>query len=472
MADESDVGRLFTSGGVVEQIAIWGVVYEAVRLALQPFFNELQYFINSEFPNIEISPADLTTLVQRSVITQTDAAARAAKSGVNAADFDLMLGLRRLPPGVQQVMQMAFRGIVPWDAGSPDEVSVQNAVRQSDVSNEWYQVLRTYFDPTQPNGGQSISIEAVIDATVEGQVDYATGEAMAKEVGYNPDRFRVLYNTRGNPPGPADLIELVRRGFIPLQGIGPDQTTLQQGIYEGATKDKWEPLYEKLTVYLPPPRTVTALQRAGAITDTEALALYKQQGLSDDLAAAYVANASSDKLAGSKQLAESIVTKLYYDQAIDAPTASSMLAPLGYDDTEIGFILEVQDLSRVTTAVNSAVSRIGTLFINHKIDQSTARAALAALNTPASAIDGYIQTWIIEAGSNVKLLTQAEIVNAWAASIIDQSTAMAELETLGYTPLDSWILLSNKNKGPLPDQPGPGPNPLYPLPGGGQGVNA
>ncbi len=468
MPEDETVGRLFSSGSVVEQIAIWGVLYEAVRLALQPFFNELGYLVNEGVQTGIITPADLTTLVQRSVMTEADAANIAKKSGISPSDFNLMLGLRRLPPGVQEVIQLAYRGVVPWDASSPDELSVQNAVRQSDVSNEWYIALKTYFDIDVPNGGEPIPISDVVDAAVESQITMPQAIAMAREVGVSPDRFQVLFNTRGNPPGTSDLIELVRRGFIPAKGAGPDQTTLEQGIYESATKDKWEPIIQLLLDYLPPPRTVTALQRAGAIDSTEALSLYKQQGLSDSLASAYVANASSDKLAGSKQLAESVVTKLYYDLAIDAPTATSMLEPLGYDAAEAAFILEVQDLQRVTTAVNSAITRIGTLFIAHKIDAPTARQALGALNTPATQIEALIQTWLIEAASNLKTLTQAEITDAFVAQIMDQDQAMSELEGIGYTPYDAWVLLSLKNKANLPNQPAENlVNPVHPLPSAG-----
>jgi len=78
---------------------------------------------------------------------------------------------------------------------------------------------------------------------------------------------------------------------------------------------------------------------------------------------------------------------------------------------------------------------------------------------PPAALDDIMATWQLENSINVKLLTEAQIVNAWSLGIMTQQEAETELGNIGFTPYDSWVLLSIKAKGPLDGKPSPGPAP-------------
>ena len=56
-----------------------------------------------------------------------------------------------------------------------------------------------------------------------------------------------------------------------------------------------------------------------------------------------------------------------------------------------------------------------------------------------------VATWDIERSANLKVLTAAQIVDAWYVQIIGQDEALAELVAIGYTPRDAYIVLSIKN---------------------------
>jgi hypothetical protein len=103
---------------------------------------------------------------------------------------------------------------------------------------------------------------------------------------------------------------------------------------------------------------------------------------------------------------------------------------------------------------------VGTYYVAHKIDQPTATTMLSNLGVPAGQVDQLITGWTIDRNANLKLLTPAQITDAFEYEILSQDEAQASLEADGYTPFDAWTLLSIKAKNPLPGQPAPGPPPV------------
>jgi hypothetical protein len=247
-----------------------------------------------------------------------------------------------------------------------------------------------------------------------------------------------------------ELVEMVRRGHIPATGTGADATSLDQGIAESDIKDKWTPVYHALLEYLPPPRTVTALLRAGSITQAQALSLFQKAGLSPELAGVYVANASHDKVATEKQLTKDSIAKLYEERLITQAQATAMLEHLHYTAEESAFLLQLGDLQRHQRVYNTAVTRIGTLFVARKLEVAAAGAALDSLGVPAAQRDEYITVWALERASNLKILSEATIATAWKQGVIPDDEALQEIEAHGYTPRDAWIYLAVHNKGAGP----------------------
>lgn len=479
----SAISDLFDgAGGEAKTLFTWGILVGFITSLIDPYRRDLEYLVNDLNPNVILSPEVLADMVVRGIRTSDNAAAEAHSSGIDKQRFDDLVHGAGEPPALQEVLQWWRRGYLEWGEIGPDKATVANAIATSRVYNYWSDVIKkAQLTPPSPADA--------IDAVLRNQIDKATGIAMAYFGGLglsstatpagadttDTERaFQILLDTAGNPPAPGELVEFVRRGLIPLGDTNPatktpapDELSLAQGIYEGNSKDKWLPMFAALVRYVPPPRTVTAVYKAGGYTAEQATQLYIENGLTAEDAAAYIAGASGEKLAGTVQLALGVIDTLYYDQAIDNATATTLLEQIGYGPAEAAFELSVQDLKREQTALSSAVSRISTLYISHKITATVARNALASLKIPGAQIDQLIQTWTITASATIKALTQAEIVDAWANSIMTQDQAMGELEGIGYTPFDAWVLLSVKNKAPLPGQPARGPNPVYTPPTAG-----
>jgi hypothetical protein len=448
----SGAGKLFGSGGIAEQFVLWGVVAAIAASLLEPIMQAITQEVFQGLSVTPISPAQAADLVLKGWFDFDRGALEASKAGITKERFQAMVDDAGEPPGLDVLLQAWRRNIIGWDTDNADGTSVLTGIKQSRVRNQWANMIEAMARQVLPVGD-------VVSAVVKGQISHSLGETIAWYSGINSDDFTILVHTAGNPPGPGELIELARRGLIPVAGTGPDVLSLQQGIYEGMTKDKWYPMYEQLMVYLPPPRTITALERSGVISNAEAQTLYRDSGLSPALAAAYTKNASTVKLAKHKELAEGTVLNLYKAGVIPHAEASTLLLTLGYVQLEADWLLAWEDLRRELATMEKAITRVSTLYVSRKIGETTARGELGSLGLPAAQIDRLVQLWTLERVATVHVLTAAQIEDAFKAAIIDQAAAQTALESLGYDAWDAWLLLSIKMGGALGEAP---PEPTQP----------
>jgi len=467
---------LLGPGSAARQLLIYGVGYEIARSLLGPMFTQIEYEINTNSQLVELSPPELADLVVRGVIAnEPDAAARATKFGLDASRFEEMVRLAGEPPGLVQVLEWWRRGFLPWDQGI-GAPSVAEAIRTSRIYTYWTDTIRqAQFVPP--------SAADAVDAVLRNQVTLEQGIALAYFAGLGVGQlqvpagadtsdtstaFQVLLDTAGRPPSVGELLELAKRGIIPWGDLDPNtkqpnpaELSFAQGVYEGDTKDKWLPAYAALAEYLPPPRTITALLRSGAISTAQALDLFTKAGLSTELAQAYIASAHSTKSVAQKQLSLSAVLQMYEAKLLDAPTATQDIVNLGYTAAEAAAELAFADYQRAHKGLTAATNRVGSAYIAKRIDAQQATTALAALGVPADAVTQYIQEWDIERTTQVKVLTEGQVVSAFYYQVFsdvpatNQATAQGLLVDLGYSPYQAWVLLSARAHGPLPNMPPP-----------------
>jgi hypothetical protein len=438
------------SGAAPQQIFLFAILQQLAQTILQPVLADVSEHVWQGAVDVGIkqvlSPQDLADMVVKNIITQANGADTASMSGVDAGDFDLLVKNDGEPPGLEQVLEWWRRGFIGFDDTGVETPSVQRAVRTSRIYDYWTEVIKqAALIP--------ISVADAVNGVQRGQISQTEGETYAYQNGISNQDFQVLLNTRGNPPSPGELIELYRRGFIQPKGIGPHLTTFEQGIYEGDTKNKWWPLFFELTNYVPPPRTVTTLLSHGAITEAEAQTFFQYAGLAPDLAAAYVRSATSEKLATRKNLAEATVLKLYYDRLVTAEQATPMLEDLGYTAEDVTFLLELEDFGRAAAAYNSAVTRVGTLYVSRKITRDSAVSALQKLDVQTAAVTQMLGIWDAELSANIRTLTESQIADAYKYSVKDQDWCIAKLVDIGYTEHDAWVLISVAGQQAAPNEP-------------------
>jgi len=498
MAGLSD---LFGKGSIAEQIFVWGILNQVIAALASPFFEQLTQEVNSKHPVTELSPPELAQLVVRNLIAPDDAHNAALKAGLTADKFAHLIALANeyISPG--DLAQMVVRGfvnpsfahdeairsgmsaerfdlltkiaadapapgdlaialrrkLIPEDAGSPDTPSFAGGIREGRLGNKWIPVIRELATewPTPTDA---------LQAELEGQLSHAQALAEYERLGGDPQFYTWLFNTRGNAPTPSEALELVNRGIIPVSGTGPDAVSYEQAFLEGPWRNKWEKVFLALREYVTPPRSVVAMVHNGALSDNEAAAELAKSGLSPALIGAYIAEGHQQAAATSKDLTQTAVIDLYSARIIGKPDAHGLLTALGYSDTNATYLLELADLRRSIAAVNTAVARVHALYVGHKIKRSAAEQVLGALAVPGDQVKEIVSTWDLELAVNVKQLTEAQITDAWKRTVIGDTEALAELQSIGYTPRDAWILLSIKNQAPLPGEPPAGPSPVGVIP--------
>lgn len=435
--------NIFAENDAIKQILLWQVAGQLISPVLAPVAQAIASHVWESattvvggIASVPLSPAEAALGVLRGNITHGDGASIAGKSGVNGQDFDRMVANTGEPPAVEQMLFLQRRGdLNPGD--------LERAIRQSRVRDEWISTIEKLI--THP-----ISAGDAIDAVVASQIDEPTAQQIVYQNGIDAAGYKILKDTRGRPPSPVELIEMVRRGHIKMNGLGVDATTLEQGIHESDIKNKWEPIFEALTEYIPPPRTVTALLREGSIDTKTALQLFQDAGLSAQLAAVYVASATHTRAATTKQLSQSTVTQLLEQKLITPEQATAMLEKLGLTAEEAAFTIQLGNLQHHQRILNAAITRIGSLFTGRKIELPAATTALDQLGVPPDQRDELLTVWQLERAQSLKILSEASIAAAWKYNLLTDDEAMAAMQAHGYTPYDSWVYLAIHNKGTGP----------------------
>lgn len=430
------LGGLLGEGSIARQFLVWNVLASVAGSALTPFLTDVTSKVNAANPAQPVAPGDLAQLVLRGLVGNDWATAEAAKSGVSADDFALLVTNAGVGPTPTDLLSLWLRNLI-------GDADLEKGLARAGVAPEWLPVVKQLgVHPPTPQ-------EALV-ALLQGQISQDEAMRRYTEGGGDPSWFQAAFDSNGSAPTPDELSVMANRRVIPWDGEGPGVVSFHQGFLEGPWRDKWEQPYRDLAVYVPPPETITTLVANGDLSDDQALAAFEATGMTADLAAAYLAHAHGEKTRVTKNLAVSEITTLYQDQAIDVPTATQLLASLGYTAEDAAFILEIQDLQRERKFLEAAISKIQSLYVSYKIDNNSALQALSDLDVPNGQINNLMGIWSLERAANTKQLSEGQIVAAFFYGVIDYETALAKLQQIGYQPYDAYVLLSNRIHGPVP----------------------
>lgn len=465
MASLSDLLGAASSNDTARQMFTWGILYGIVTSVFQPIVTEIE---QEEWEaavqaglHRALTPDELAVMVVRGYIDQGTGQAEAAKAGVQQGDFDQMVAVRRNPVAPQEAAVAARRNIMPQSGVAPGGVSYENAIIEGDLGNQWAPVIQA-LATTIPTPAD------ILQAVLQGQVPAGTdprqlytkcGGELTDPDGF--DWYTLMFNTRGSAPTPMEAGDMAKRGVIPWgDGTagnplieGPGAVSFHQAFLEGPWRNKWEPAFRALTEYFPPPRSVVAMLHNGSITNAQATTWLSEQGLAPATIQAYIADATRTKTSKTKELNEGAVTTLLVDKLVDQPTAVGLYEALGYTAAEAGLLASSAQARQTIADLNKNVNKVNSYYVAHKINRATATSELSALGLPADRVSALLAGWDIDRTANVRVLTPAQIADAWEYGVFTQDEAQAELGLLGYTPLDAWTVLSIKAKQPLPAKP-------------------
>lgn len=443
------IGDFFKAGSIGEQLLVWGVLNQVFSAAVQPELVDIQSTVNSAGPVVPLSASDLAAAVARSILPAGDGAGEATKTGIDGTRFAQLVRLAQSPPALGMLLAAYQRSTLGGSDLGLAGVDFDTALLDLGINPAYNQIIKNLAVEVP-------TAQEVMNAWLEGQIEEPEALKRYLTAGGDPSWFQTSYNAQGQAPTPVQALDMLNRGIITEGGTGPASTSYEQAFLEGPWRNKWLPAFRALGIYLPPPRTITALLKEGAISQAEALTLLQDHGLPAALAAAYVKGGSSTAVAAAKALSEAQIVELYSDKLVTMTEAEASLVALKYSPADAKFLLEIADLKSAAAATKSAVTSIEAQYKAGKLTVTQAESALQTLGISAAQAPELVAVWALAARSSVRLLTASQYAEAFKYLIIDQSTAQAGLVALGYDAFDAWVILSNEAHGPLPDQP-PGP---------------
>lgn len=397
-----------------------------------------------------LSAPDAASAVVRNFLSRAEGEAVAGKSGVSADTFATLVRLSGDAPGPQQLAEALRRGAIPEAGTGPDSTSFTQGIAEGRLADKWAPVIKDLAKlwPTPVDA---------LDAALKGQLTAEEGRGLYERLGGDLQFYDWLLASQGAGPTPLEAADWARRGIIPWDGTGPGSVSYAQAVRESRYRDKWADAYRESSQFIPTAREVITLLKDGAVDKATAAEWMHRAGADDATTAAFIKEADVSALSDYKGLTTSAVLNMYYERLITTADATSILESLHVSANAVPLMLAYADLQRAIKQQNSAVSRVGSLYAARKITAATAKQSLITLQVPPATVEDIMATWQLENSITVKTLSATQIVDAWEYKVMTQAEAETELSNIGYTPYDSWVLLSLKAKAPLPGKPAQGP---------------
>lgn len=367
-----------------------------------------------------LSPADAALAVTRSILTESEGAAVAALSGVDAADFATLVANTGEPLGLEQLLEALRRDFI-------DTARFDRGFRQARYRNEWSDVaLRLRYSP--------MSTADAVEASIQGHLSKDAARAKAVENGLEAGDFEALWQTAGQPLSRTEMEQLYNRGLA-------SKAEVDQALLESRLKPKYTPLAFDLHVRLPEGRQVSAMVSHGVITKATGLKWLQQLGYAPDTAAAIVAEGTAVKLGAHKTLTIGEIHSLYTDGVFTAAHAEQLLAGMGFDAADAGYLIAAWDLVAAAAVTRQAITVVRAKYVARHFDHQAAALYLDSLHVAAAARDRYLMLWDIERNASVAVLTEAQVVHAHKTGLITGPDAYQRLLAKGYDDGDAHILL-------------------------------
>jgi hypothetical protein len=195
----------------------------ATAPVLHPAVRELENLAWAQYKSRPLEAADAAGIVAEDVELQGWGENEAAQTGISKDRFDALLGEALNAPGIGQLYEL-------WRRGEIADAEFAHGLRKAKLEPRWDAPLRALHDVL-------LSPADLANAVVQGHMDQGAAAAEAGLQGYTVDRFGVLVENTGLPPGPETLLAWLRRGLI-------TQAEFETGVREGHTKVKYIPFFE------------------------------------------------------------------------------------------------------------------------------------------------------------------------------------------------------------------------------------
>lgn len=368
-----------------------------------------------------LSAAEAASLRQQGYIDATRQHQIAALNGISPADADLQFEGAGLPPGPGEALTMLRRGII---SRAEFDQMIREGNTKVKYTDEFAELLNV-----------PLGLASAVEGVIKTQMSPAEGRAAAQKWGVDAATFDQLVLNSGRPIGGMQAVTLYNRKYF-------NKADVQEVVARSNVRVEYTDAIIELGKHYPSLFQMRQLVQSKAIPPATARVWLNNNGYSNDVAIPLVDSWSQATTAHEKDLAKSEILALYEGRLITKQQATTMLTTLGYAATEIGFMLSLGDARRARRFLDSALTRIHTMYVTRQIDKATASRDMSALEIATDAIDDLLAIWDDERAAQVLVMTPAQVLRAAKLEIVTSRFAYDFLVARGYADQDARILVS------------------------------
>lgn len=403
-----------------------GILQSRIRDEWEPTMLKLRYS--------PMATADAVRAYVEGYYTKDQAASVAQQNGLDPEFLDVLLEAYGDPLSPTDMMDL-------WRYGRATEDDVKAALKRGRLKDDYIPFFLKL--KTRP-----MSTPDAIESYVQGYLTDNQAKAIAAQNGLDPDSFDILKLTAGEPLAKMEMLTLLRRGKV-------TEAQVKAALRQSRMKDEYIDDALQLRYVYPGLFEVRTLLVDGDLTPKQATEALLYDGYTPEFVKAIVKAASAQSVGAGKQLTLAFYSDLYLEGMISETDFTEELKDMGYVNEQATLILAFLNNKLLLSSRSTAVSRVRSNYLGHKITNQQAKDELNKLEITANTVERLLDEWGIVLVVEQKKLTAAEVLDYWqlngfSDNQVDNTQAALEyLYSLGYSADDAIALITIKNKGPL-----------------------
>lgn len=400
----------------------------AAREVVAPVLNELEQDIWESNPTMALDATTAAEVDAQGIDPQGAWAGDALKHGVNGRRYEALVKLKQGPPPEETLIELERRGLL-------DNEGMLYALRRLGVEERFHApimaLIHARLSPAdvanaiQQGFLKNPGILPVSPPTTPGKVPSEPPIDIdpikeAEAFGVDKERLTVLARLAGLPPGPGELLEMVRRGKI-------TEADFRRGVAQGHTKTEWSDVYLEMLERPLSAAELAILVIKQWLTREEAHARAKAAGISTENLDLIISG--TGRPPGPAQLQTAVNRGLIDPQRFHKGIAESDVRP-EWADT----LLAMRVRYPTTFALRQLVA-------TGAIPASEGERILKLEGWEPELARKVSHAWSDAKATRVKELSEAQVATLYEARYLDRNQAADMLRRLGYPqPATDYLL--------------------------------
>lgn len=450
-AGKSGIG--FALGYIIGQIAF---------SVADPILEPLQHAVANALQTGIYDPNTAARLVAHGQISPQFGASEAAGGNMDGNHFTLMVDDAYSRPDIGTLQTALNLNLIT-------QQDFELSLQKHGYPTYWWPVLEAM-------SRNLLSVADLALANLRGFMDDATMYAYAKQLGVTAADVDVLVNNTGEPPGPEQLMEALRRGYVDdarfvhgirqsrvrnewvdveralafspmttadaIRAVVENYLTPEQGkqiaMENGLMADHWVPLLESWGRPMSHEQMMTLYHRGQATLDQ-----VKQAMRESDLKDKYIDQAVE---LGRRLVSERQIVSMVDHAVIDHQTGMKMLSELGYNEQDSTALMALGTAQRATSHKTLTKGDTLTMYEDGLLTRHAAQAHLESIGYSSSDAVQMLDLADYKRKSQLLKLTQKGVEAELRAKHITPAEAIAKLVAAGMdtaqakTYVDEWTM--------------------------------